>query len=138
MFDWILTTTLQIAKVTNTKFNLYNNKRQPGISQILRVFKRIEIGDAMCLFVWRLWNIIPSKTSIFTIAVDLKNLVKSDPTTYAFLKIFNNFQNSCFTKQLWTAVFYKKVGNTLWSVSLSDKICLDQYNICYFCPMEVP
>ena len=83
--------------------NLYNNKRQPGSSQILRIFKRIETGDIMYLLVWQLWNIIPSKTSVFTIAADQSNLLKSHPTTNAFFKIFNNFQNSCSTKQLRTA-----------------------------------
>ena len=48
--------------------------------------------------------IIPSITSIFTIAADQRNSLKSDPTPNVFLKIFNNFENSFpSTKQLWMA-----------------------------------
>ena len=56
------------------------------------------------MFVWWLWNISPRKTSISTIAADSRNFLKPDPTTYAFLKIFNNFQSNCSTKQRQTIV----------------------------------
>ena len=57
------------------------------------------------MFIWRLRNIFPSKTSIFTIrTIDWRSLLKSDITTYVFLKIFINFENRFPSmKQLWVA-----------------------------------
>ena len=59
--------------------------------------------------------IFPSKTSIFIIVADYGNLLKSDPTTEIFLKMFNNFERLVL-------VFHKRVGDTLLKISLFDKI----------------
>ena len=82
----------------------------------------------MQLFVWRLGNIFPSKTTIFTIAADKRNLLKSNPITDIFLKMFNIFEKSRFisTKQLWTSssvllVFHKKWGCLMQHIFVGRK-----------------